>query len=332
VNAPSGKAEGIFTKKYAGNNRKFVMDMKFKPLITLLTVTGLFWLASACTSKTTSEEKAGQSSLFSKENLVAWCIVPFDSEKRDAAQRARMLHELGFRAMAWDWRQEHLPYMVDEIEALRHHDIALGAVWFWVDGSGDSILNEANEHILTTLEETGTKTDLWVSFPASYFEDVSGEARLQKAVETIGYIRDRAAAIGCRVALYNHGDWFGEPANQVGILKALGTGDVGLVYNFHHGHLHVDHFDSLLGIMLPYLWTVNLNGMAVDGPKILPIGQGDRELEMMVALQASGYTGTIGILGHVDDQDVKLILQGNLDGMAKVLEEMGDEVALKSYR
>ena len=299
------------------------------PILSLLLALGL--MAVACTGRKAAEDAADDFALYSKDNLLAWCIVPFDSEKRGPEQRARMLNELGIPAMAWDWRMEHLPLMAEEIEALRRHNIALSAVWFWVDGSGEGLLNEANEVILRTLAESGTRTDLWLSFPASFFEGLSEEEKLQKATEAVGQIRDRAAAIGCRVALYNHGDWFGEPANQVRIIRALGAEDIGIVYNFHHAHDQVDDFESNLELMLPHLWTVNLNGMKADGPKILPVGQGDLELEMMKKLRASGYARSIGILGHIDDRDVRLVLQGNLDGMAKVLGEMGDETALRTY-
>jgi hypothetical protein len=52
---------------------------------------------------------------------------------------------------------------------------------------------------------------------------------------------------------------------------------------------------------------------------------------MMEAIQRSGYAGPIGILGHRDDMDAEVSLRQNLDGMKKVLKEMGDEAALKTY-
>ena len=76
---------------------------------------------------------------------------------------------------------------------------------------------------------------------------------------------------------------------------------------------------------------VNLNGMKKEGPKILPIGAGDRELEMMQVLQKSGYRGRIGILGHVEDADVEQILLQNLHGLQALLNQMGDSQAEKSY-
>ena len=37
--------------------------------------------------------------------------------------------------------------------------------------------------------------------------------------------------------------------------------NVGIVYNFHHGHDHIDRFPKLLIKMAPYLRTICLNGM-----------------------------------------------------------------------
>jgi hypothetical protein len=35
----------------------------------------------------------------------------------------------------------------------------------------------------------------------------------------------------------------------------------GLVYNFHHAHHQIHNFPALVEMMLPWLWTVNLNGL-----------------------------------------------------------------------
>ena len=53
-----------------------------------------------------------------RDNLVAWCIVPFDAKKRGPEERAAMLERLGFKHFAYDWRAEHIPTFDAEIEAL----------------------------------------------------------------------------------------------------------------------------------------------------------------------------------------------------------------------
>ncbi|MDX2430452.1 MAG: hypothetical protein QNK35_05935, partial [Bacteroides sp.] len=218
------------------------------------------------------------SDLYAKDNLVAWCIVPFDASERSPEERANMMNELGISKFAYDYRDKHIPSFKSEIEILKEHHIELSAVWLWLDPKGDDILGDAGRAILQTVEETGTHTEFWVSFPEQVFQGLSDEQALDKAVEILSYVMVRAEELGCTMALYNHGDWFGEPENQVRIIEAMDNDKVKIVYNFHHGHLQVDRFPELMELMKPYLSTININGMRVEGPKILTLGEGDREL------------------------------------------------------
>lgn len=269
--------------------------------------------------------------LFSRQNLVAWCIVPYDNINRTPAQRAQMLRELGITQFAYDWRDRHLPSLAEEIESLKRNDIKLKSVWFWVNGTDGQTLDQANRYILKTLEENNVQTELWLSFNDQFLDGLSDEEKLKKAVGAIGEINQKARDIGCTLHLYNHGSWFGEPANQIRIIQALKADNIGIVYNFHHARHQVDAFPQLLKMMLPYLSTVNINGMREGGPMILTVGEGDRELAMLKALAESGYSGTIGILGHIEDEDAKVVLGRNIEGLKALLREMGEKKALKTY-
>ena len=270
-------------------------------------------------------------SLFAKDNLVAWCVVPYDNKERTPAQRTHMLQELGFCSLAWDWREKHLNSLENEILLLRETGIELQAVWCWIDGRSKGELGEANEQLLSTLGRTGEKTEIWMSFASDFFTGLNDEEKVAKGAEVVAILRTKAKAIGCSVSLYNHGDWFGEPRNMVAILQHLGVRDVGLVYNFHHAHSQLKEYKSNLALMMPYLRTVNLNGMRVDGPKILPLGSGDLEGMMMKQLKEANFNGRIGILGHVENADVKSVLTENLSGMKKLLRQMGETEALSTY-
>ena len=256
--------------------------------------------------------------LFARDNLVAWCIVPFDSKNRSPEDRAAMLERLGFKRFAYDWRAEHIPSFDAEMDALARKSIRLDA--FWV-APGE--LNRESRIILDLLKRHGLKTRLWVllDFGADRATGAEQERRVAAAAEKLRPLADEAAKIGCSLALYNHGGWFGEPENQIAIierLKSQGVENVGIVYNLHHGHDHLDRFGPLLGKMLPYLRTVCLNGMEKDGDrhgrKILPLGQGALDLELLRTICASGYQGPIGILGHTQD-DAEERLRDNLDGL-----------------
>ena len=51
---------------------------------------------------------AADTALLKRDNLMAWCIVPFDAKKRGPEERAAMLKELGLSRLAYDWRDEHV--------------------------------------------------------------------------------------------------------------------------------------------------------------------------------------------------------------------------------
>ena len=257
--------------------------------------------------------------LFDKDNLIAWCIVPFDSKKRDPEARAQMLGRLGFRRFAYDWRAEHIPAFDAELEALKRHNISLDA--FWV-APGE--LNRESKIILNALKRHQVKTCLWVLLdlgPERVVSAEEGRKRVDRAVEKLKPLAEAAHEIGCTLALYNHEAWFGEPENQLAILDELkrqGVTDVGIVYNLHHGHEHLDRLAAVLKMLKPHLVAINLNGMdragVKQGRQILPIGQGERDLDVLKTIAASGYRGPIGILGHTND-DAEVRLQDNLDGL-----------------
>ncbi len=300
------------------------MSLKFFPL----SIVALLFIFSCGTQQ---KDELSNHQLFRKDNLVAWCVVPFDSVKRTPEARAQMLQELGFSQFAYDWRAEHLPSFSDEIKALKNRDIKLTSVWMWIDTDSGEIFDDNNKQLLEIIKQNNVKTDLWLGFSNKHFDGLTDAEKLEKAVTSISYVQRRAKELGCTISLYNHGDWFGEPANQVRIIEKMGAKDVGIVYNFHHAHLQVKEFPELLRKMLPYLKTVNLNGMKIEGPKILTIGQGTEELGMLKTLKESGFNGSVGILCHIDTEDAKVFLKRNLDGLKALLKTMGEEDALATY-
>ncbi len=252
------------------------------------------------------------------DNLFAWCIIPYDSVNRTPTERAKMLLELGINSYAYDWIPGHLPLMADELRIIKRNNIGLHGVWFWLDGSGSSFFDQQNEFILKTLQDEKIQTDIWIGIPENYFGDKKDSVKIEQAVELIDYTYRSARKIGCTISLYNHGGWYGNPKNQVRIIEKLGCKDVGIIYNFHHAHDQIEMIKENLAIMGKYLRAVNINGMRGNGPKILTVSDGDKEIMMIQELINSGYIGPIGILGHVEDVDVKEILTKNLIGVEKV--------------
>jgi len=275
----------------------------------------LLFLVSCQQDQKTSETHP----LFSMDNLVAWCIIPYDNQHRTPQERAEMLNEFGFTKMAYDWRNEHLPLLPEEIQSLREHNIDLASVWLWIDQrASDGFLPE-HEFIFETLENEEVSTRIWIGMHTNFYEDLPDDEKVQHVADMVQRIHERAQASGSSVSLYNHQGWLGIPENQVLVIEATGIDDIGIVFNFHHGHAQIDRFDEALEIMMPWLETVNLNGMEKDGAHILDIGKGDYEKAMIEALIASGYSGNIGIIGHTEGEDVREVLDRNLEGLWKIL-------------
>lgn len=256
---------------------------------------------------------AADANLFARTNLVAWCIVPFDAKKRGPEERAAMLEKLGLKHFAYDYRAEHIPTFDAEIEACRQHGISIDAWWFPTE------LNAEARLILDTLKRHHLKLQLWVmggGGPAKNPEEQ--RTRVQSEARRIRAIAEEAGKIGCSVALYNHGGWFGRAENQIAIIKEAGLTNVGIVYNLHHAHDDLDHFAETFSRIKPYLVALNLNGMIRDGDKlgqkILPIGQGELDLALLRTIRNSGWQGPVGILNHTDE-DAEARLRDNLDGL-----------------
>jgi sugar phosphate isomerase/epimerase len=255
--------------------------------------------------------------VFARDNLVAWCIVPFDAKKRTPAQRVELLQRLGFKKYAYDWRAEHLPAFDEEVGLLAKAGIELTAVWFPANPGPDAT------KLLDVIRKHGVRPQLWVTMG-----DPGGTTRAEKvaaAAKVVRPVAEAADQLGCSVALYNHGGWFGDPGNQIAVIEALGLKNVGIVYNQHHGHDHLARFPELLKAMGPHLLALNLNGMVADGEtrgrKILPLGAGDLDAELLKAVAESGYKGPVGILGHTND-DAEDRLRDNLDGLDWLLPQL----------
>ncbi|MBM3978727.1 MAG: TIM barrel protein [Planctomycetes bacterium] len=260
--------------------------------------------------------------MYAQDNLVAWCIVPFDAKKRGPAARVEMLQKLGFKKYAYDWRAEHLPTFDEEVVLLKEAQIELTAVWFPANLGPDA------QKLLAVLKKHEIKTQLWITTGEPAGADKA--AKVASAAKAIKPIAEEAAKHGCTVALYNHGGWFGEPANQIAIIEELKLKNVGIVYNQHHGHDHFDTFPELLKQMKPHLLALNLNGSVKGGDKagkkIAPLGAGELDVQLLKEIRASGYAGPVGVLGHTQD-DAAERLADNLDGLKWLLPQLDGKVA-----
>jgi sugar phosphate isomerase/epimerase len=268
---------------------------------------------------------APDAGLFRPDNLAAWCIVPFDKAKRSPEERAAMLEKLGITKFVYDYRKEHISQWDEELEALRRHKVELLGWWF------PGGLNEEARNTLALFQRHGVKPQLWITGGGGSVQAATPEEQEHRVAAEVARIRpiaEAAAPQGLKVGLYNHGAWFGEPENQIEIierLKSAGITNIGIVYNQHHGHGHIERFTELMTRMRPYLICVNLNGMDLGGDtrgrKIIPLGVGTEDVRLLSILRKSGYKGPIGILNHTNE-DAEARLSDNLAGLRWLLPQL----------
>ena len=256
---------------------------------------------------------------FRSENLVPWCTVAFDSKKRSPEERAQMIADLGLKRSAYAWRQRHVEEFEREILAYRKHDIDFFAFFNW------------HPSMESLIRKYAIKPQIW-----HYMQFKPEGTQKEKIAATAEHLKplvDKTRELGLKFALYNHGGWTGEPDNMVAVVEHVrktqpNSDHVGIVYNFHHGHGDIQDFDRRFKRMLPMVFCVNLNAM-VDREivnektlenKILTIGEGKYERQMIQTLIDSGYSGPIGVIDHRDDLDSKVALHDNIVALEKMLD------------
>jgi hypothetical protein len=149
-------------------------------------------------------------SVFAKDNLLAWCIVPFVTCKRGPQERAVMQQRLGIRALAYDWRDEHIKSFDEELRQLRA--------------------------ALEFVERNDLKIEMWKMLVGDDLQQIADvNARYEAAAAQVEVLAKVFKERGCTYGVYNHGNWGGEPATMVEVVKRVEVDNVGIVYNFFHG-------------------------------------------------------------------------------------------------
>jgi hypothetical protein len=259
---------------------------------------------------------------FHRDRLVAWCIVPFDAKQRGPDERAEMVKRIGMTRVAYDWRESHVPTFEDEILQYKKQGIEYFAFWSW------------HPSMEPLIQKHGINPQIWLMFAAP--PEGPHDERVKAAATALLPMVEKTARLKLRLGLYNHGGWSGEPRNMVDVCKYLKehhqAENVGVVYNLHHAHEHIGDFAAQLELLKPWLLCLNLNGMNDNAqPKILPVGSGRHDRNLLKVILDSGYDGPIGIIDHREQLDAEESLQQNLTGLKSVLKDLGQKGAAESF-
>jgi hypothetical protein len=252
------------------------------------------------------------------ETLAAWCVVPYDDRDRSPQDRANVLAELGFDALAWDWRDEHVDQLGEQADALAERNLTLAAIWAPVP---DGVVSQALEAQVRVASGRGLAPQLWACAEFGAPGPVTEDADPSEYADRLEPLARLAAETGMTLAIYNHLGWLGEPLNGLRVLEELrrrGFDDTGLAYMQHHGHTHIDDFAQLWPQVQHAVVALGLNGMR-DGAhwgdgKVLPYGHGPRDLELARAIAGSGWCGLTAIIGHTMDP-IEHRLEDDLAGL-----------------
>ena len=154
---------------------------------------------------------------FRINNLIPWAIVGFDVKERNPKERIEMLQRLGFSRYGYGNREKHIPTMQQEWELAKENNVKVDAVWVYINLSKDkpNALRVQNEIVFKNLEAVGLKTQIWVGFDPTYFKSLTDEESLKQAVEMVSFLSKKASNLGCKIALYNHGGWFGKLVDRM---------------------------------------------------------------------------------------------------------------------
>lgn len=258
--------------------------------------------------------------IYTTNNLVGWCLVRFDACRRTPEQRAEMLERLGITQLAYDWKPEHIPSFTEELTALQEHGIRLRAfknTGGWPESARAIQENRDISAALSFLKKNYLFPDIWAAYKGEGVEGLTNpEEKYAAAAQRVSVLADAYEAIGCRLCVYGHGGWGGEPRTLVEIARRLTRKDIGIVYALQHSHPHLPDMPEAFEAMVPYLAGVVLSGVTPQGPKFLPIGQGTEDARLLDMIRQSGYTGPVAVMGHLgENSDVEKGLQRNMEGL-----------------
>lgn len=291
----------------------------------------IFYIAAFACASCAHLETPSQSlddNPFQKSNLHVWAYEEYDAIDRTPEERAQVLIDLGITKAGYICRNAK---RVSEFESYlnAYQKAGIELVGVWTPIHTDSPLNEIQiNSFLEVVDRYDLSIQWWLTLEQD-FDAMPEETRVKDAVARLQPLVEEANSRNCRLVLYGHGTnrWFTQIENQIEILEQLQlelpSAKVGIIYNFHQSHGQMDRLQTVFPRLASYLTALNLNGMHSEGSKIARIGQGDREKEMIETILKSGWQGPTGIIAHDRNQDAAITLQENLDGLQRVLGELG---------
>lgn len=261
---------------------------------TLIPVAALVIIQALCVAKPTVPPPAKKASPF-----FALCMDTHDAKKRNLAQQAEMLKELGYAGAGHLW----LKNVPERLKTLEAAGLKLFHIYMRVNVKPGSKrpYDPKLESVVKLLK--GRKTALVLLVGGLKPSDAKGDPR---AVELVGQIAGIAAKSSLDVILYPHtGDWLQTVGDAVRIAMKVDRKNVGVMFNLCHW-LKAEsgkNMRATLKSAMPYLKGVSIHGAdsaaeirTGKGKWIQPLGSGSFDVyELLQSLVYLGYKGPVGL-------------------------------------
>jgi sugar phosphate isomerase/epimerase len=243
-----------------------------------------------------------------RDAAAAWpffplCVDTHDAAKRSLEEQARLLRELGYDGCAHICHDlgygpiSHPPNATveDRAKTLAAEGLRLTQAYGRVYLERDMPINlERITEMMPTLAEHQSQLGLLLLGNRS--ADLDG-----KAVEILGKIADIAKPHGVPIVIYPHATDYTETVGEaLRVVRKLDRPEeVGVMFNLCHWQPYDPNrdFREVLTNAGPYLKAVSINGTNRKTPAVLPLADGDFDVqEVLDVLRELEYRGPVGLM------------------------------------
>ncbi|MFK7849756.1 MAG: ThuA domain-containing protein [Akkermansiaceae bacterium] len=238
-----------------------------------------------------------------RREIFPICMSHFDTGKRTLDEQAELFRELGYSGCGhlcqeFGYKGFGFPENVTVLQrtaSLEKQGLRLNVAFARL--RLDSAQPIDIERLKATMPTFGKhKSTLGVLLLGGREKDLD-----DKAVAILNQIADLAEPHGVEIAIYPHtGDYTETLEQGIRIARKVNRPQqVGVIFNLYHwmNVKPVRDLRTILKEALPWLKMVNLNGSAKDKAQVLPLNQGDFDIENLLSiLRDLDYRGPIGLM------------------------------------
>lgn len=250
-----------------------------------------------------------------------------DEKKRNLAEQARMLKELGYAGAGHLW----FDHVAERVATLDGEGLKLFQIYMQINlgPKAKEPYDPRLRQILPLIAGRGTQLAALVSGGQP-----SDPALDERAVAVIREIADAAQPHGVKLALYPHQkNWLETVEDAVRLTRKAGRANAGVMFNLCHWLKSGDEgqMKPLLASALPHLIAISINGSdrgaeirAGTGKWIQPLGSGSfNMLGFLDELHRIGYRGPIGLQCYGIPGDAAIHLRQSMSAWLALQKRIG---------